>query len=47
MLLPKVLMARVQKRLITPTQKHEFSALVERLLKEWLAEGGKLPELPQ
>ncbi len=42
--LPNALYARVGRKLVTDTGRREFSGLVERLLKRWLADGGKYPE---
>ena len=43
--LPDLLYARVVRKSIDDTGKrHEFSGLVEHLLKSWLADGGKLPK---
>jgi len=42
--LQKVLYGKVSRKLMAADgQRHEFSLLVEHLLKSWLAAGGQLP----
>lgn len=43
--LPGGLYADVLKALVTPDGKrYEFSELIERLLRQWLERGGRLPK---
>jgi hypothetical protein len=43
--LSNALYAEVQKALVMPDgRRHEFSALIESLLRRWLKSGAKLPK---